>query len=308
MKRPTADMVVRFAHRGRRRGTARVLITLAFGLVLLAPSADAQLPPEELTITQLDNVLRPHWVWVNDLSWNHMPDGRAYLLDADTGVLLGMISGGYSHSMLQVTPRGDRIAVPGIYFSRGSRGTRTDVVTLYDSRTLTPGREIIVPPKRLSALPFVGAMPLTDDGRFMLIYNFTPAQSVSVVDIEAGRFVGEYETPGCALAYPVGPRRFLMQCSDGSLQSASLSDAGVVTTGAASPPLFTYDNPATEKPVRIGATAWLFFNWLVKAMGSDPGGFRPFSTIEIAKLRSVRIRDVTATRADLLREIRKVEN
>ena len=168
MKRPTADMVVRFAHRGRRRGTARVLITLAFGLVLLAPSADAQLPPEELTITQLDNVLRPHWVWVNDLSWNHMPDGRAYLLDADTGVLLGMISGGYSHSMLQVTPRGDRIAVPGIYFSRGSRGTRTDVVTLYDSRTLTPGREIIVIASPASAprLPATrpGArQPLTDE-------------------------------------------------------------------------------------------------------------------------------------------------
>ena len=44
---------------------------------------DAQLAPEDLTIEQLDEAPRPHWVWVNDLSWNHMPDGRAFLMLGD---------------------------------------------------------------------------------------------------------------------------------------------------------------------------------------------------------------------------------
>ncbi len=71
---------------------------------------------------------------------------------------------------------------------------------------------------------------------------------------------------------------------------------------------FLVQVPGTANSGLSDAETSDLLNWLVKAMGSDPGGFRPFSTIEIAKLRSVRIRDVTATRADLLREIRKVEN
>ena len=58
---------------------------------------------------------------------------------------------------------------------------------------------------------------LTDDERFLLIYNFTPAQSVSVVDIGERKFVGEVETAGCALVYPTGRRSFFSICSDGAL-------------------------------------------------------------------------------------------
>ena len=49
---------------------------------------------------------------------------------------------------------------------------------------------------------------LLDDERFLLAYNFSPASTVSVVDLEAGSFVGEIELAGCALIYPLGPRRF----------------------------------------------------------------------------------------------------
>ena len=37
-------------------------------------------------------------------------------------------------------------------------------------------------------MPMLANTPLTDDSRFLLIYNFTPAQSVSVVDVPARKF------------------------------------------------------------------------------------------------------------------------
>ncbi|MFX8934007.1 amine dehydrogenase large subunit, partial [Acinetobacter baumannii] len=71
---------------------------------------------------------------------------------------------------------------PETYFSRGTRGERTDVVTLYDPAHLSVIGEISVPPKRSSNMPMLSNAQLTDDGRFLMIYNFTPAQSITVVD------------------------------------------------------------------------------------------------------------------------------
>ena len=70
---------------------------------------------------------------------------------------------------------------------------------------------------------------LTDDERFLLIYNFNPAQSLAVIDTKTRKFVREIETPGCALVYPTGPRSFFSVCGDGSLLLVSLNDAAVAT-------------------------------------------------------------------------------
>ena len=237
----------------------RHIIPLLAALAALPVRADLQ--PEELTRTELAPVLQPHWVWVNDQSLARLADGRAYLIDGDSGTMLGMISGGYGHLMVQLAPDGRSIAVPSTFYSRGSRGERTDVVTLYDSKTLTPGDEIVIPPKFFNGVPFIGLAALTDDGRFSLLYNFTPEQSISVVDLQAKKFVGETATPGCALSYPTGNRSFFQQCGDGSLQNAAIDDAGKITLGGVSPKLFEKTDPASEKPVRIGAADWLFFTF-----------------------------------------------
>ena len=67
---------------------------------------------------------------------------------------------------------------------------------------------------------------LTDDDRFLLIYNFNPSQSVTVVDTKTRQFVGEMESPGCALVYPTGPRSFFTVCGDGSLLLVDLDEHG----------------------------------------------------------------------------------
>jgi methylamine dehydrogenase heavy chain len=238
----------------------RSLSLLALGAASagFAPAVSAQLPAEPLGTEQLPAGSHPHWVWVNDIAFFAFPDGRAFLVDGDGGKLLGMLSTGYSFTTVVVPRVGNLIYAPETYFSRGTRGTRTDVVTLYDGRRLSPLGEIAIPPKRASIMPMPAAVGLTDDERFLLIYNYTPAQSVSVVDLRSRKFAGELETAGCALVFPTGPRSFFSICADGALLVTTLTDAGAVAQQARTAALFDAEkDPLTEKGVRLGDT-WLF--------------------------------------------------
>lgn len=254
---------------------------LAIGLVAGLETAFAQgsqparpepLRPEELKVETLSEGLQPHWVWLNDLSFDRMLDGRAYLVDADSGKMLGMVSGGYGHSTLMIAPDGKTFALPSIHYSRGTRGVRTDVVTFYATKDLAPGQEIEIPAKRFNGMPFLASAPVMPGGRFGLVYNFTPAQSLTVVDLAGRRTVGEFETPGCSLAFPTAPTTFFMICSDGTLQAASLGADGAMTLGkTTAKPMFGADDPATEKAVFTGAQ-WLFFTFSGKVIPVSQGG------------------------------------
>jgi methylamine dehydrogenase heavy chain len=73
-----------------------------------------------------------------------------------------------------------------------------------------------------------GLLRLTDDERFALIINYTPAQSISIVDLEKGVFVEEVETPGCSVIYGAGNRDFYSICGNGSFLQIKLDDDGKV--------------------------------------------------------------------------------
>lgn len=221
---------------------------------------EAEIAPEDLTVAELPDP-SPHWVWLNDVAFDHMPDGRAYLVDADSGKFLGMLSAGFAHAILQFSDDGKEIYNPEIYFSRGTRGTRTDVLSIYDAETLSFKDEVVIPPKRFSGIPTIGMNQLTDDGRFSLIYNYTPGQSVSIVDVEERRLVGEFETGGCALTFPSGPRSFFLLCADGGMMTVQMNDAGEVTDKQWREPFFDVEeDPLTEKPIRVGDT-WYFVSF-----------------------------------------------
>jgi len=200
-------------------------------------------------------------VWVNDIVFPHMSDGQARLVDGDTGRFLGLLSTGVAFEHVVLAKNGSVIFSPETYFSRGTRGTRTDVVTLYDPVHLTPRGEIAIPPKRAVTMPMMADAGLTDDGAFLLIYNYTPAQSVTVVDTRSRRFAGEIETPGCALVYPTGPRSFFSICADGALLDVHLDDAGHVSSRVHTRNFFDVSaDPVTEKGVRLG-NRWLFVSY-----------------------------------------------
>src|ERR1700737_3584697 len=148
-------------------------------LALLGPpAARAALPPDPAAMVQsLPRPASPHWVWVNDFVFPHMVSGKAMLVDGDSGRFLGELDTGFGSMRVGLAPDGQAIYSPQTYFSRGTRGDRTDVVTLYDPSPLPPLGEIVIPPKRSSHMPMIANAQLTDDGRFLLIYNFTPAKS-----------------------------------------------------------------------------------------------------------------------------------
>jgi len=106
--------------------------------------------------------------------------------------------------------------------ARGTRGERTDVLTIYDKRTLAPIGEVVIPPKRASEMPLHYNLQLLDNESLALVYNFTPATSVSVVDLVNREFLTEIPIPGCSLVYPMGGRAFASLCADGSILSVTL--------------------------------------------------------------------------------------
>jgi methylamine dehydrogenase heavy chain len=237
---------------------ASALATLA----ATAATAATPLPADPMSqVESLPVPPAPHWVWVNDFAFSHMTNGKSMLVDGDSGRFLGELDTGFGAVRIVLSADGALIYSPETYFSRGTRGTRTDVVTVYDAARLAPVGEIEIPPKRSSNMPMMANAVLTDDGQFLLIYNFNPGQSISVVDTRARTFVGEIDTPGCALAFPTGARAFFSLCADGALLKVRLDDSGRGVGQERTAPLFDVQaNPVTEKAVRRGDT-WYFVSY-----------------------------------------------
>ncbi len=128
-----------------------------------------------------------------------------------------------------VSTRRPEIYVADTIWSRGNRGTRTDFITVYDKRTLAAVGEIVLPgAKRGLIIPMQGMFSFTDDERLGLVYNFTPAMSVTVVDFMQRKVLGEIATPGCSLIFPTGQRGFSSLCGSGTLLSVQLDEKGRV--------------------------------------------------------------------------------
>ncbi len=237
-----------------------------------ASGALAEPEPEPIgAVRSLPERPGPHWFWLTDLILH-----RTALFDADSGDMLGSISGGTAGVGFIVAPvfSPDRkeIYVAETYYSRGVRGERTDVVTVYDARTLQPLHEIPIPAKRAEYYPGNAANALSDDGRFLAVFNLTPMTSLSIVDVQARRFVGEVQTPGCSLVYAAGPRRFFMLCANGTALAVTLDDGGreqaVVRTASFFDP---NKDPLTEKAVRRGSE-WLFVSFEGQIHAVDVSG------------------------------------
>jgi methylamine dehydrogenase heavy chain len=201
----------------------------------------------------------PHWFWLSDIVLH-----RAALFDGDSGQLLGTITSGSPGVGFAILPHRSpdhrEIYLAESYFSRGVRGDRTDVVTVYDGRTLAPLEEIGIPPKRAEYFPGNASSALSDDGRFLAVFNLTPMTSLSIVDVQARRFVAEVPTPGCSLVYAAGPRRFFMLCANGEALVATLDDSGAASVARSARFFDAQKDPLTEKAVRR-ANEWLFVSF-----------------------------------------------
>jgi methylamine dehydrogenase heavy chain len=228
-------------------------------IALAASAARADIAAEETGRSErLPTIWGPRWFWASDLLLR-----RSALFDAESGQMLGVVDAGQDLSPVAPLRSIERpeLYVASTYYSRRSHGERSDALVIYDTRTLGPIGEVALPAKKASNAHGIGIVTLLDDGRFALVFNQTPANSVSVVDVVERRFAGEIETGGCALVYPAGPRRFGMLCVDGSALTITLDERGAEASRTASQKFFdAAKDPVTEKGVRLGVNGgrWLF--------------------------------------------------
>jgi methylamine dehydrogenase heavy chain len=194
----------------------------------------AQLPNE--TVTTVPAITAKNRIYVLDIAINHIQDGKLHVVDGDKLSFLGGLGTGFTGQTIQSNDGKELIVVTG-YLSRGQRGDRADIVEVWDADTLTFKYEIPIVDKRAMALNYEGLVRLSADGRWLFVQNATPATSVTVVDMQAKKAVGEISMPGCWGVYPAqsNSSRFAALCGDGTIASVTLDDSGNVgsrtTTG-----------------------------------------------------------------------------
>jgi methylamine dehydrogenase heavy chain len=205
------------------RATPWFLCVLAFG----ARAADFPTPLQPdptLRVEKLPAKYPSGWAFLNYAS------DRIELrnVGADSREVKAQLQAHDSATLL-VSEKLPEIYVADTVWSRGVRGTRTDFITIYDAQTMNVAGEIVLPgAKRALITAMEGLFAFTDDQRMALVFNFTPAASVAVVDLAKRQPLGEIDIPGCSLVYPSGARGFSTLCSSGTLLTVHLDANGAV--------------------------------------------------------------------------------
>jgi methylamine dehydrogenase heavy chain len=237
--------------------------------------AIAQAPPEEGTgVRQLPKP-SPHWGLLYSLATlGSFSPSNVTIVDGDSQKVLGIIDGGLG-SGFAVVPNHSEFCMADTFYSRGSRGKRTDVVTFYDAKTLNPKGEVIIPPKRQLTAQDNATTAVTPDGQILLVANMTPATSATVVDLRKHKLLGEIEMTGCTEVLVTGNRQFVSLCGDGAMMTTDFDDAGKVTSQKRTEkPFFDPDkDPVYALPAIVGKQAYfLSYNGAVYPvdLSSDP--------------------------------------
>lgn len=204
--------------------TAAMVALLAAATPALAADAEKAPPlaPEVLTVRPMPP-RGDHWVYVLDVSAGM--GGKITVLDIDRKKVVGQLGAGF---MPGFTPTADHAStlIATSYFSRGTTGERTDVLEIFDNKTLKKAGEVVLPGKHAQMMPSAFNTVQSDDGGFAFVSNVTPATSISVVNLEKHRLAGEIDMAACVLAYPSGPYRFSSLCEDGHAMTVTLDRQG----------------------------------------------------------------------------------
>lgn len=241
--------------------SASLLVAAALSIGMHARAAEPPPPllAEHLKVESLA-AAGPHRVYVFDEAFFNETDARVHLFDGDTYRRLGQIDAGFTPGF-NLSPDGKTTVVATTYFSRGSRGTRTDVVEFTDNATLAMTHEIVLPSKRAMTLPTLFNVAYSDDGRFVYVAYVTPAASFGVLDPAGGTVLGEIDTAGCVMVIPSGPNRVSSLCESGRVLTVTLDAGGHESSRAMSEPFFDADkDPVFMQGVKIeGGFAFLSF-------------------------------------------------
>ena len=256
-------------------------LSLLLGAAMpLSASADttkfpAPLPEETLpSVTELPVNWPKSWVLIHDLNFASILDGKLALVDTRSAdrPLKGMVRAAQFANELVAQDRGE-IYTAETFYSRLTRGERTDAITIWDMKTLQPKGEIVLPGgKRQLSVTYPNVFQFTNGGKWALVANFTPAQSITVVDLEGRKVLGEIDLPGCTQIYPSGQRGFSSLCADGSIFSVTLDEKGQAASSSSVARVQDIDRqPLFGTPAMVGRTAW-FVSYYGMVQGIDLSG------------------------------------
>ena len=199
------------------------------------------------------------------------------LVDVTDDHFLGLVGVAQTRrpAAFEYSPDGSSLFLVETFYTRGNRGERTDTVTIFDTTTLGVAGEVVIPAKRALLLVVEGTLALTDNGRFLGVFNLTPATSISVVDIEQESFVGEISTPGCSLVFSAGELSYMMICANGDLLTVTLDENGIEVAKERTERFFDPESdPIREPGLRYG-DKWLFVSFDGILHSVDVSGGKP---------------------------------
>ncbi|WP_271215180.1 amine dehydrogenase large subunit, partial [Pseudonocardia halophobica] len=165
-------------------------VLAATGGQVLAQEKDIQ--PETLAVEA--RISEGNHIYLMDMGISG--SSSVFVLNADDLSLEGNIGAGTFSQML-MSGDGKSIYTGSVYMKRYTRGPIEAVIEEYDPQTLLLRREFTVSGKMAQTLSQKGALNLSADGKYMLVQNATPATSINVVDLAAGKDLVEVPTPGC---------------------------------------------------------------------------------------------------------------
>lgn len=251
-------------------------LSVSASAVSAAPAAyPTPLPEEPIpTVKALPKAWPKSWVVIHDFYFASILDGRLAVVDTTSAnqPLKGLVRAAQFANSLVSRQRGE-IYTAETFFSRLTRGERTDAITIWDMETLQPKGEIVLPGgKRQQSVTYPHLFQFTNGEHWALVANFTPAQSVTVVDLDARRILSEIDLPGCAQIYPTGERGFSSFCADGSMFSVTLDDKGQVASSKTIAKVQDIDKqPLFSTPAMMGRTGW-FVSYYGQVQGFDFSG------------------------------------
>jgi methylamine dehydrogenase heavy chain len=208
-------------HRKIRWTAAVGVIAMFLPLNMTRAQDSAQIVPEteEADVATLP-APAPHWAYLID-GWFV---GGTRIVDGDSGKIRGIVHN-QALANFAIDPKGRYYYMAESIWTKGNRGTRQDLLTIYDAATLKLVTDIALP-GRLLIGNRIQNLTVSADGRYAYVYNMDPASSIIVVDLEKRKYLTTVEVPGCGLAIPAPDGTTHSLCSDGSMATVSYAGKG----------------------------------------------------------------------------------
>jgi methylamine dehydrogenase heavy chain len=208
-------------------------------------SLDAQFQPQHLTVKPA--IESGANVFTMDQEWGGA--SSIHVFSAADLTYKGALSTGTMAQMLLSTD-GKTAYTVSVYMKRIAYGEAEMVLQAFDVATLSPIKEVALPPKFAMLTSNQHVLAQSADGKYLYVQNATPATSVTVVDVVAGKVKGEIPTPGCFGIYPsVQGSKFSVICGDGTFASYALTTDGATANRTQSKKIFDVD----EDPLFLAA-------------------------------------------------------